>query len=1111
MQSHKLLLLLFTGWMAGQSWCGTLMPPPLPPSFFHSPRTGVARTGWPDTSCRPHAQYVVPVVFHVIHSGGVDSIPLSAIETQMERLFEDMRRIPETRGFTPHATDMEVEFALATKDPNGQPTTGVVYWRYDQPPLSWPEPKLCVVTNELNMKNATAWPRDKYLNIWIVPQICEYYGSSDCDDCNDAIGYAYFPSTDPAYLPYFGTVQEYSTIGDEDGINPRRSRVLVHELGHNLSLAHTFNEGCDSTSDCENEGDYICDTPPTAEPNYQFRQQNTCSTDVPDRPDETRNYMDYTPSYLMCLFTEGQKAAATWWLSHPNSYYAPLTQSSNLQATGTGPYGRVRVRFWAESHRVLVGTPVRFHAVTEGQPHLYIWDFSGGIADDPSSPCPTVTFPAAGVYSVQLIAENLSGRRDTAFKANYIVVEDAILSLPYTEDWEGGIPPHITIENLDAGYPLSRTWETYPAGAYGLSDNCININYLNHPLYGERDYLTTPAFQMPEATTHRAFLIFSVSYTCLDWSDANSFLLRYGDTLRVWVSPDGGGHWELLYEKGGIDLSTFPNGCRSYYGNLNGADLPPLHWRTDTIPLTNYLGLAGVRFRFEAVAGGGGRIFIDDIRIEKVLLGERIEDPYELTPLLFSNPQTHGTYQHWHYSLVDSTRNRSNDHALNTGPDLVWRLILPECLDSLILHFAYKDEGQDGIIPHNHKVFIINTTSSDTIELLENSYDSYMHAWAQARNWVVGFADRGPGTAYISGSEHSMKHRQGTGLGSEAPFLDSLRLASGDTLYIIYTHDNSVAEGVDSFYLEIHALKNLVPTSLSPFVEVTPTSEGDGCMGDSIQVSYTLSMHGGVGVERYLIEMNELYNNVVVGQTAWESFTPTGTLKRRPVSRSGSTLNQGYLAYTQQWKVRGRLIHSRYSTCYDTSATTEVEVGLDLPVRPIPRIRHQNTSYGNGAVLTLSQGQNVTFTAIEREGIAPAILSHTWYLNGSLVGTAPTLTINVPRDTSNLELTILNTSRSAPQCDSTIRIRLILPFSTSLPERGIVPLVRTENGRPGVWITLPLPGVYQIKIYDRIGRLCLESRSRGGEETFYPLPAGLYLLVIEGEHSFYRRPLLIAY
>ncbi|GIV25652.1 MAG: hypothetical protein KatS3mg026_1344 [Bacteroidia bacterium] len=32
------------------------------------------------------------------------------------------------RGWIP-----EIEFSLATKDPSGNPTTGVVYWRYDQP------------------------------------------------------------------------------------------------------------------------------------------------------------------------------------------------------------------------------------------------------------------------------------------------------------------------------------------------------------------------------------------------------------------------------------------------------------------------------------------------------------------------------------------------------------------------------------------------------------------------------------------------------------------------------------------------------------------------------------------------------------------------------------------------------------------------------------------------------------------------------------------------------------------------------------------------------------------------------------------------------------------
>lgn len=52
----------------------------------------------------------------------------------MQRLFEDFRRIPGRLGFTPKGVDMDIDFSLATLAPDGQPTTGIVYWRYDAPP-----------------------------------------------------------------------------------------------------------------------------------------------------------------------------------------------------------------------------------------------------------------------------------------------------------------------------------------------------------------------------------------------------------------------------------------------------------------------------------------------------------------------------------------------------------------------------------------------------------------------------------------------------------------------------------------------------------------------------------------------------------------------------------------------------------------------------------------------------------------------------------------------------------------------------------------------------------------------------------------------------------------
>lgn len=119
------------------------------------------------------------------------------------------------------------------------------------------------------MKTATAWPHDRYLNIWVVPAICGFSG--DCADCSGIAGYAYYPDIG---APWYGSVVAAQFIGGS--LTGRGGRTLVHELGHNLGLAHPFEGGC-GTTDCHTSGDEVCDTPPDrprkllrAPPKYLF-------------------------------------------------------------------------------------------------------------------------------------------------------------------------------------------------------------------------------------------------------------------------------------------------------------------------------------------------------------------------------------------------------------------------------------------------------------------------------------------------------------------------------------------------------------------------------------------------------------------------------------------------------------------------------------------------------------------------------------------------------------------------------------------------------------------------------------------------------------------------
>ncbi len=582
-----------------------------------------------DTCIGP--RYTIPLVFHVIHSGGADSLPASVIEDQMQRLFEDYMALPQTLGHTPWGSDMEISFELATKDPQGLPTTGIVYWRYDQPPLSWSRPALCI-DDDYTMKQVTGWPRDRYLNVWVVPAICGFSG--DCNDCQGIAGYAYYPDVwDPVV---FGSVVGTAFIGGR--LTGRGGRTLVHELGHNLGLAHPFDGGC-GTSDCLQSGDLVCDTPPTAQANFSLHRQNTCTTDHPDRPDNPANFMDYVDDATMTHFTRGQVERAQSLIEDPSMLLYPLPEVLTQALAGVGPYGPVRLYFWTPSRRVLIGTPVKLYSRAQGAPHLYTWDFGNGQSS--TEPCPTVTFSTPGLYTITLTAENAAGHRDTLVRANYITVEDSIWPLPYRVDFEGNFPPFgLTIENPDG----RRTWERWagwggqPGGAFGASAHSARFPAFVYGFYGEKDYLVTPALDFQVDSGQSIRLSFARWYAPLDWGSSASAPFLYTDTLRIWASRDGGGTWELLYEKGGMDLSTHPNGAIVVRGSLGASlSLPDsASWKRDTIDLSELRNLRGVRLRIEGQTGWGNNLYLDDLVVE------RYTPPPDTTDTLQSLNTQHG-------------------------------------------------------------------------------------------------------------------------------------------------------------------------------------------------------------------------------------------------------------------------------------------------------------------------------------------------------------------------------------------------------------------------------------------------------------------------------------
>ncbi|MFZ4796536.1 MAG: M43 family zinc metalloprotease [Bacteroidia bacterium] len=271
----------------------------------------------------------IPVVFHIIHKNSTENITQAQINDCIRVLNEDFRKKTGTNGGTSTDTrsvDAEIEFRLAQVDPNGQPTDGVN--------------RIYNATETIDGTDATKqliyWDSNKYFNIWVVNII----NSSSAPSGSIILGYAQFPFSRNSKPSTDGIIVRADQLGNIGlGQTGQAGRTVTHEAGHWCGLYHPFQGGCvgGTSSSCANQGDQICDTPPVAaSTNGCPTSQNSCTNDVPDLPDNVKNYMDYADGTCMNMYTAGQSVRMK---SQMNTYRANIYSTSNLSAAGINADG----------------------------------------------------------------------------------------------------------------------------------------------------------------------------------------------------------------------------------------------------------------------------------------------------------------------------------------------------------------------------------------------------------------------------------------------------------------------------------------------------------------------------------------------------------------------------------------------------------------------------------------------------------------------------------------------------------------------------------------------------------------------------------------------------
>lgn len=563
-----------------------------------------------------NASYTIPVVFHILHINGPENISDAQVRDAMTILNIDYAKknadtvfiIPEFKAI---ADSTKIQFALATKDPSGNCTNGIIH--YADVNTDWDD-------TSPNIYQYT-WDPTKYMNVYVVKTITLSSGFS-------AAGYAYFPGSLPAGHPRDGIVLLNNYLGSVGTASSYLSRVLTHEAGHWLGLPHVFgSQGTGINCSGINADDFIADTPPTMGFTScpDLSDPSSYQICTPGQSENFQNFMDY--SYCTHMFTQMQAGSMQSTLQSGVSGRSNLSSNANLMATGIINPNTTCVPvadFKYNRSKTCVGVPVNFtDASNNAQATSYSWSFPGGTPSTSSQASPSVVYTTPGVYSVSYSSGTTAGSSAPITKSSLIkvVANTANHTAPFSEGFESLSLPG---NNWDVGSSNgSITWEQSFDASYSGSFSA-KLPSLGHTRLAST-FMTSPVFDLGTLSSPK--LTFRLATADLNPAHIN--------TLKVLASTDCESTWTELYSKTGAALATTTSAMDPFIP----ASLS--QWRNETVSLSQVQGSPHVSFKFlykRDSIPGASNVFVDDINISGTvgLASLQEETLYELFP----NPAT---------------------------------------------------------------------------------------------------------------------------------------------------------------------------------------------------------------------------------------------------------------------------------------------------------------------------------------------------------------------------------------------------------------------------------------------------------------------------------------
>lgn len=345
---------------------------------------------------QPTVVYTIPVVFHIVNSNAASITDLMVINALKE--LNDAFTHQGVYGVDPLGANTMIQFCLAKTDPNGGLTSGIdrVNTYYENVDVDLESDKLGYLTN---------WDPSKYANIWVVNSI---QGEIPPSPFNCGVW---------TRSGYGG----YASAGVGAVVSGLSTPLVAHEMGHYLSLLHTFQGTNCINNDCTTDGDLVCDTPPdrSTAGSSCTSPENSCRTDTisgpftTDVPDNISNFMDYG-SPCPTVFTQGQADRMRAFLESFNGGSLIASDRCNLPCAEN-----IQASFdWNTNPHPVIGDQVQFNNSTTGATN-FEWYVNGVLVDNVAAL--KYVFTLAGKYEIKLKAYNADKTCFGSYVGNVIV------------------------------------------------------------------------------------------------------------------------------------------------------------------------------------------------------------------------------------------------------------------------------------------------------------------------------------------------------------------------------------------------------------------------------------------------------------------------------------------------------------------------------------------------------------------------------------------------------------------------------------------------------------------------------------------------------------------